>query len=118
MSCERFTTTRSFSRSHRVYIVKGRAGRSWNLRRVPMGRNCIANWMRGFGRCGLCLGMWRIRVGEAGGFWAAGGILGSIKSMARGEIKEFSDVFNMTRHLALQRITSEAAAAGANAVVG
>ena len=49
---------------------------------------------------------------------AAGGILGSIKSMARGEIKEFSDVFNMTRHLALQRITSEAAAAGANAVVG
>jgi uncharacterized protein YbjQ (UPF0145 family) len=47
-----------------------------------------------------------------------GGILGSLKSMARGEVKEFSDVFNHTRHLALQRISQEAATAGANAVVG
>jgi uncharacterized protein YbjQ (UPF0145 family) len=47
-----------------------------------------------------------------------GGILGSLKSMGRGEVKEFSDVFNHTRHLALQRISQEAAAAGANAVVG
>jgi uncharacterized protein YbjQ (UPF0145 family) len=38
--------------------------------------------------------------------------------MARGEIKEFSDVFNHTRHLALQRIAGEAASVGANAVVG
>jgi uncharacterized protein YbjQ (UPF0145 family) len=49
---------------------------------------------------------------------AAGGIIGTLKSLARGEIKEFSDVFNHTRHLALQRIVSEAAAAGANSVVG
>ena len=49
---------------------------------------------------------------------AAGGIIGSLKSMGRGEIKEFSDVFNHTRHLALQRITAEAVAAGANCVVG
>jgi uncharacterized protein YbjQ (UPF0145 family) len=49
---------------------------------------------------------------------AVGGIMGSLKSMARGEIKEFSDVFNRTRHLALQRITDEAKAVGANAVVG
>jgi uncharacterized protein YbjQ (UPF0145 family) len=49
---------------------------------------------------------------------AAGGIIGSLKSLARGEIKEFSDVFNRTRHLALQRIASEAHAAGANCVVG
>jgi uncharacterized protein YbjQ (UPF0145 family) len=47
-----------------------------------------------------------------------GGILGGLKSLARGEIKEYSDVFNSTRHLALQRITSEAKAAGANAVLG
>ena len=33
-----------------------------------------------------------------------GGILGGLKSMGRGEIKEFSDVFNKTRHLALERI--------------
>jgi len=49
---------------------------------------------------------------------AAGGIIGSLKSMARGEIREFSDVFNRTRHLALQRIVADAAAAGANSVVG
>jgi uncharacterized protein YbjQ (UPF0145 family) len=49
---------------------------------------------------------------------AAGGILGSLKSMARGEIREFSDVFNRTRHLCLQRIADEARQCGANAVVG
>ncbi len=48
----------------------------------------------------------------------SGGILGGLKSLARGEVKEFSNVFNVTRHLALQRITAEAAGTGANAVVG
>ena len=47
-----------------------------------------------------------------------GGILGGLKSLARGEIREFSDVFNATRHLALQRIVDEARAAGANSVLG
>ena len=48
----------------------------------------------------------------------AGGIFGALKSLGRGEIKEFSDIFNATRHLALRRIVQEARAAGANAVVG
>lgn len=48
----------------------------------------------------------------------AGGIFGALKSLGRGEIKEYSDIFNTTRHLALRRITAEARAAGANAVVG
>ena len=47
-----------------------------------------------------------------------GGILGALKSMARGEVKEFSDVFNHTRHLALERLTNDAKMAGANSVVG
>ena len=47
-----------------------------------------------------------------------GGLLGSLKSLARGEIKEFSDIFNSTRHLALARIAAEASGVGANAVVG
>jgi uncharacterized protein YbjQ (UPF0145 family) len=47
-----------------------------------------------------------------------GGVLGSFKSLARGEVKEFSNVFNLTRHLALQRVAAEAASVGANAVVG
>ncbi len=46
-----------------------------------------------------------------------GGLLGGLKSLARGEIREYSDVFNATRHLALERITREAQNAGANAVV-
>lgn len=48
----------------------------------------------------------------------AGGLFGALKTLARGEIKEFSDIFNKTRHMALRRISDEARAAGANAVVG
>ena len=48
----------------------------------------------------------------------AGGVLGGLKSLSRGEIKEFSDVFNATRHHCLERITAEARAAGATAVIG
>jgi len=47
-----------------------------------------------------------------------GGLLGGLKAMARGEIEEFSDVFNVTRHLALQRIGEQAMRCGANAVIG
>ncbi|MFZ1933739.1 MAG: heavy metal-binding domain-containing protein [Thermoguttaceae bacterium] len=47
-----------------------------------------------------------------------GGLLGGLKSLGRGEIKEFSAIFNTTRHLALQRIVAEARSVGANAVVG
>ncbi len=49
---------------------------------------------------------------------AGGGIVGAFKSLARGEIKEYSDIFNHTRHLALNRIATEAYNAGANSVVG
>lgn len=49
---------------------------------------------------------------------AVGGIVGALKSMGRGEIKEFSQVFNHTRHLCLQRIAHDARQCGANAVVG
>ena len=48
----------------------------------------------------------------------AGGIIGALKTLARGEVKEFSDIFNKTRHMALARIVAEAKTAGANSVVG
>ena len=66
----------------------------------------------GFKPIQFCFGNIAYSVG------AAGGIIGSLKAMARGEIREFSDVFNRTRHLCLQRITDEARRYGANAVVG
>ena len=49
---------------------------------------------------------------------AVGGIAGTLKTLIRGEIKEFSDIFNETRHKALARLVSHAREAGANAVVG
>jgi uncharacterized protein YbjQ (UPF0145 family) len=49
---------------------------------------------------------------------AVGGIAGTLKTLVRGEIKEFSDVFNETRHHALERLVTHAKAVGANAVVG
>ena len=47
-----------------------------------------------------------------------GGIMGSLKSLGRGEIKEYSDVLNKTRHLALERLENEAIDVEANAVIG
>lgn len=46
------------------------------------------------------------------------GILGGLKTLARGEIKEYSDIFNHTRHLALERIIAHAKQHKANAVLG
>ena len=47
-----------------------------------------------------------------------GGIKGSLKAMMRGEVKEYSDIFNSTRHAALNRLVAQAKACRANAVVG
>src|ERR1700760_1267215 len=49
---------------------------------------------------------------------AVGGLAGTLKTLVRGEIKEFSDVFNETRHHALERVVSQARQMNANAVVG
>jgi uncharacterized protein YbjQ (UPF0145 family) len=46
------------------------------------------------------------------------GILGGLKTFVRGEIKEYSDIFNHTRHLSLERITQHARQHGGNAVLG
>lgn len=42
---------------------------------------------------------------------------GSLRTLARGEVKEFSSMYNEIRHTALKRLREEAAAVGANAVV-
>jgi uncharacterized protein YbjQ (UPF0145 family) len=46
------------------------------------------------------------------------GIVGSFRKLAKGEVKEFSDIFNTTRNLSIERISNEAKAKGANSVVG
>ncbi len=47
-----------------------------------------------------------------------GGLLGSLKTLLRGEIQEYSDIFNQTRHAALNRAINQARQDKANAVVG
>jgi uncharacterized protein YbjQ (UPF0145 family) len=46
------------------------------------------------------------------------GVSGFFKTMVRGEIREFSDIFNSTRHYALERMIDKARKAKANSVVG
>ena len=45
-------------------------------------------------------------------------IFGSIRKFARGEVKQYSGIFNTTRNLALQRIEADAKSKGANSIVG
>jgi uncharacterized protein YbjQ (UPF0145 family) len=47
-----------------------------------------------------------------------GNITGFLRSLGRGEVTEFSEIFDTTRHLALERITREARQCKANAVIG
>jgi uncharacterized protein YbjQ (UPF0145 family) len=47
-----------------------------------------------------------------------GGLLAALKTLGRGEIREYSNTFNITRHKALSRIIDDAKRAKANAVVG
>ena len=49
---------------------------------------------------------------------AVRGIAGALKTLVRGEIKEFSDIFNATRHHAIERLVDQAKRVGANSVVG
>ena len=46
------------------------------------------------------------------------GITGAFRQLAKGEVRQYSDIFNTTRNLALQRIEQEARSLGANSVVG
>jgi len=46
------------------------------------------------------------------------GIIGSFRKLAKGEVKQFSDIFNTTRNLSIERISNEAKIKGANSVVG
>jgi uncharacterized protein YbjQ (UPF0145 family) len=45
-------------------------------------------------------------------------LLGELRQLAKGEVKQYSEIFNTTRNLALQRIMQEAQNKGANSVVG
>ena len=47
-----------------------------------------------------------------------GNIKGAFRGLKRGEVPQYTEIFDKTRHLALARITEEAKAVKANAVIG
>ncbi len=47
-----------------------------------------------------------------------GNITGAFRGLKRGEVPQYTQIFDRTRHLALERIKTEAKAANANAVIG
>jgi uncharacterized protein YbjQ (UPF0145 family) len=47
-----------------------------------------------------------------------GSIMGTLRRLGRGEVTEFSEIFDHTRHLALERIVAHAKGFGANSVIG
>ncbi len=47
-----------------------------------------------------------------------GNIAGAFRALKRGEVTQYSEIFDRTRHLALQRIIDDAKRFGANAVIG
>lgn len=47
-----------------------------------------------------------------------GNLGGAFRSLKRGEVRQFTEIFDRTRHLALTRLKDEAIETGANAVIG
>ena len=65
----------------------------------------------GYGPCHFVIGnvAYALGVGR--------GLMGALRTFAGGEVREYSDMYNHTRHLALERLEAEATQRGANAVV-
>lgn len=70
--------------------------------------------------CHLDAGYQPVRFAMGNVAYALGlgrGLTGSLRTLGRGEVHEFSQMYNHIRHLALERLRAEAAGIGANAVV-
>ena len=70
--------------------------------------------------CHLDAGYTPIRFAMGNVAFALGlgrGLIGGLRTMGRGEVTEFSQMYNHIRHLALDRLRKEAEGLGANAVV-
>lgn len=49
---------------------------------------------------------------------SAGGIMGALKTMGQGEVKEYTELFNQTRQSAVERLEMQAASQGFSAILG
>jgi len=76
------------------------------------GQELLCQWDAGYQPIDFVFGNVAYSIG------AARGILGGFRQLAKGEVRQYSDVFTTTRNLALERISKEAADKGANSVIG
>lgn len=76
------------------------------------GQELFCQWDAGYQPVGFVFGNVAYSIG------VARGLMGSIRQMAKGEVKQYSDIFNQTRNAALERLENEARSLNANSVVG
>lgn len=76
------------------------------------GQELFCQWDAGYQPVSFVFGNVAYSIG------VAKGILGGLRQLAKGEVKQYSDIFNKTRNVALSRIVQEAKSLNANSVVG
>ncbi len=107
-----------FHPGHTEFLTIGSAIRDNLDRRINVfttsadAQELFCQWDSGYQPISFVFGNVAYSIGIAKAF------LGKFKSLTRGEVKQFSDIFNTTRNLALSRIIDEAKSKGANSVVG
>jgi len=72
----------------------------------------FCQWDAGYQPVDFVFGNVAYSIGVAQGF------LGSLRQLAKGEVKQYSEVFNKTRNMAIERIQNEAKNVNANSVIG
>jgi len=76
------------------------------------GQELFCQWDAGYQPISFVFGNVAYSIG------VAKGILGGIRELAKGEVRQYSDIFNTTRNAALERVSEEARTMNANSVVG
>lgn len=76
------------------------------------GQELFCQWDAGYQPISFVFGNVAYSIG------AVKGIMGGFRQLAKGEVKQYSDIFNKTRSTALERIITEAKTVNANSVIG
>lgn len=76
------------------------------------GQELFCQWDAGYQPLGFVFGNVAYSIGTING------IFGAFKQMTKGEVKQYSDIFNTTRNLAVARIQDDARSKNANSVIG
>jgi uncharacterized protein YbjQ (UPF0145 family) len=76
------------------------------------GQELFCQWDAGYQPLGFVFGNVAYSIG------VARGIMGSFRQLGKGEVKQYSDIFNKTRNTARERLQDEAKKVNANSVVG